>query len=995
MAARLFLLVGCLLCCGNVLAQKNCGTVTYQDMLKSQPESKEEFEQWMSGKLRDQIHSPQSARVNKLNQVITIPVVVHIIHNGEAPGTGSNIDDSRVIEQIERLNKDFRRLNADTVNTPDEYLDIAVDTEIEFSLAKRDPYGLPTTGINRVRGNRPVYDLVHNTELKALSYWPAEDYINLWVAELDNLLGYAQFPVSSTLQGLEIASENRLTDGVVIDTDFFGINPGLTPESIGRTCTHEVGHFLGLRHTWGDGGCSVDDYCDDTPRSISSNFGCPDAFSCGSKDMVENYMDLTDDLCMNLFTICQKNRMRVVMNNSPRRASLMFSKGALPPVMVNNDAGIREITVPQTNSCTPNLSPRAEVQNMGTNTINSFIIELLSNNNPVETLQINHDLDPLEIITVNFSSIEATDMASIGIAIKETNGVTDGNPENNSKELVLEEKTFSSLPIMETFIAIPPDWEIRNDDNSITWEVVNAPSDPAENTAASMNFFNYENSKGEYDYLVSPAFDLTTYTGLSLEFDVAYGPFSPGDQDGLIVAISDDCGNSFPVEQYVYFKQGMDLATAPVSTGQFVPSGRSQWRTETLNLDQYAGASHLRIAFIAVNDFGNNMYLDNIHISGTRIPDVDMGLVSVLSPSLVLCPAELSPQVLVKNTGLNTISNFQLSYSLETGAGGQIDYNGLPLSTGETTLVTFGPISISTGANKITVSIEQVEGQGQDGISTNNILEQPFLVNDNRDRIPKIEGFELPLESTDWNYLNPDHGITWAVTETGATEEAENRAAYMNFYTYDQQGQIDYLASPVLDFSHALDPVMTFNLAYAGNSNFDDGLLILGSSDCGINYSDTLFQAYGTELATVTRSGEFFPEDPSDWELQKVDLSKYRGNPQVRIAFAGINDFGNNLFIDDIEFFVSSNTESLELEPNQMIVYPNPSPGIFYISFNLEQRTDIALRIIDSMGRTIWNRQLGDILNQTLDVELPEAGGIYILQAAGSSFSSTRRIIVL
>ena len=224
MTVRLFLLLFCVIVCSSeVWGQKTCGTTVYQEMQKklTQPESKESFENWMSAKLQEQSLSRQFGRSAQLNQVLTIPVVVHIVHNGEALGSGANIHDSRVLEQIERLNKDFRRLNSDTVNTPGEFLGVAADTEIEFVLAQRDPHGLPTTGINRVMGSRPVYDLVHNTELKVLSYWPAEDYMNLWVAQLDNLLGYAQFPVSSSLQGLELASENRLTDGVVIDTDFF------------------------------------------------------------------------------------------------------------------------------------------------------------------------------------------------------------------------------------------------------------------------------------------------------------------------------------------------------------------------------------------------------------------------------------------------------------------------------------------------------------------------------------------------------------------------------------------------------------------------------------------------------------------------------------------------------------------------------------------------------------------------------------------------------
>ena len=111
----------------------------------------------------------------------------------------------------------------------------------------------------------------------------------------------------------------------------------------------------------------------------------------------------------------------------------------------------------------------------------------------------------------------------------------DGNPENDQKELTLDAKSFTSLPFTETFNVMPPDWEIRNHDNNISWTAASAPSDTPSNTAAYLNFFSYKDFRGEYDYLITPALDLTNYTDLSLSFDVAYAPFSPGDQDGLIV----------------------------------------------------------------------------------------------------------------------------------------------------------------------------------------------------------------------------------------------------------------------------------------------------------------------------------------------------------------------------------------------------------------------------------------------------------------------------
>ena len=980
----------------SVYGQKNCGTVAYQESLKNSQrvETEDAFEIWLQQKLKQHRQNEFLQPNTRVNQLITIPVVVHIVHNGESIGSGSNIEDSRIIEQIERLNKDFRRLNADTANTPMEFRPVAADTEIEFVLAKRDPYGLPTDGINRVKGERSIYDLVHNTELKALSYWPAEDYLNLWVAELESLLGYAQFPVSS-LEGLEIASENRLTDGVVIDTDFFGVNPALTPESIGRTCTHEVGHFLGLRHIWGDGGCSVDDFCGDTPRSNTSNYGCPDAQSCGSTDMVQNYMDLSDDLCMNLFTQCQRDRMRVVLGNSPRRYSLTVSSGATAPVMVDNDAGIRQIIMPYDLVCDTEVTPQVIVQNTGTNTITSVEVQLLLDGNPIENQTLTGDLEQLETITVSFSSLTVADMSNLEARITSTNGGTDGNPENNSQEVVIGTRTFDGLPILEIFDSFPSNWEVRNNDNSITWELADAPSEIAENSAARISFFNYDNSNGEYDYLISPALDLTTYTGLTLSFDFSYAQFSAGDKDGLIVAISEDCGNTFSTQNYVFFKQGNELATAPISGGAFVPSGRNDWSTEVINLDQYAGLSELRIAFIAVNDYGNNLYLDNISLDGARLPDIDLAVASSPQPIAVLCPGEVTPTAVIKNTGLNTINDFQVSYTIEDGTTGQLDYTGPPLTAGQSIEMSFEPVNVEIGPGIITYAIQTVDGQGNDGLSSNGTLEIKYLVDDSHDLIPSIENFDGTLEDSDWNQLSQDNEITWEVTSVSGIEAINNQAAFMNFYNYQQAGELDYLVSPALDFTTATTPTMTFNLAYAGIGNFQDGLLVVISSDCGKSYADTVFQAFGEDLATTFDSNEFYPQDSTDWKLHKIDLSKFAGLPEIRVALVAVNDFGNNLFIDNVQFFLSDRTNSLNFEANQMVAYPNPTDGEFSITFNLTQRSPINLQLINTMGQAVWDLQLPDVLNQTYEINLVESPGIYILQATGAGFRGTSRIIVL
>ncbi len=322
---------------------QECGTVEYNQDLRSKgilQQSDEQFELWMKQQL--DVARQQGLLGRKGSEPYRIQVVVHIIHNGEAVGSGTNIPAAQVLSQIEVLNKDFNRLNDDAGNTLAEFLPFASSLDIEFALAKVSPTGVSTSGINRVQGTQTSWSREDDVTLKSLSYWPAENYLNIWVCNLTGFRGYAQFPMS-TLPGLEVTPPNRLTDGVVIGHRYFGSSDygsfSLVPAfNKGRTTTHEVGHFLGLRHIWGDmNDCSGTDYVDDTPPQAGSTSGCPTSpeKSCPEENpvngMFQNYMDLTNDRCLNLFTEDQVSRMKIVLENSPLRASLLIPLNPEPP----------------------------------------------------------------------------------------------------------------------------------------------------------------------------------------------------------------------------------------------------------------------------------------------------------------------------------------------------------------------------------------------------------------------------------------------------------------------------------------------------------------------------------------------------------------------------------------------------------------------------------------------------------------------------------------
>jgi len=312
--------------------QRNCGTMQHLDEIRERDPGVDNRMDVENLDIKHWISNNTSSSKSMPN-IITIPVVVHVIYKNSS----QNISDAQIFSQIDILNEDFRMNNSDASSVPSAFAGVAADCEIEFCLAVRDPNGNVTTGITRTyttTSSFSGYTSMKYSSTGGQDAWNTSDYLNIWVCNLaSGLLGFATFP-----------GGNSNTDGVVCDYAYFG-NTGTatSPYDLGRTATHEVGHWLNLYHIWGDSYCG-NDYVSDTPKHEESNYGCPSyphASSCSgtgsSGEMFMNYMDYTNDACMFMFSTGQKNRMRATLNGS--RSSLLSSLGCqvvYPPIILSS-----------------------------------------------------------------------------------------------------------------------------------------------------------------------------------------------------------------------------------------------------------------------------------------------------------------------------------------------------------------------------------------------------------------------------------------------------------------------------------------------------------------------------------------------------------------------------------------------------------------------------------------------------------------------------------
>lgn len=454
---RLFLLFICLFHFSMVGAQIRCGS---DQLLKINTEQNAQF-------IQDRLHLEQRmhewAIKNKAqtNSIISIPVVFHVLYNTEE----QNISDQQLLSQLDVLNADFQRTNIDAINTPADFIDVAADASFEFCLAMRDPENNTTTGITRTNTSIDGFSLndnrIYYDSLGGKNGWSRDKYLNIWISKLNGVLGFASFPAGGIQE----------KDGLVIDYEHIGtIGTAVSPFHKGRTTTHELGHWLNLIHPWGDGNCA-DDFVADTPTQESENYGCPahPSPSCSNQgDMFQNFMDYTNDACMNLFTEGQKERMHAAFNTY--RNSLLTSNACILPL---EDAGISAVSLPNEESpyCGSTIEAQISLTNYSSLTLDSVTIICVDENENSHFTYWHGSLAAGATTSVTLNEIPLIDGShEWEVYTLLPDGAPDINTANDSYQL-----SFTSFDGQSVNLSITTDnygaenyWEIT-DENGTIW----------------------------------------------------------------------------------------------------------------------------------------------------------------------------------------------------------------------------------------------------------------------------------------------------------------------------------------------------------------------------------------------------------------------------------------------------------------------------------------------------------------------------------------------
>lgn len=920
---------------------QRCGT---DEAIQRQMETDPEFRAMMEKRERDyqnyvkaNLNNPTAftARTSTLSGPVIIPVVVHIV----LPNPNI-ITDADVQYFIDRLNLDYSGLNPDSTNGT-QFYSVRGHSLLRFQLARRDPSGNYTTGIERLSGTTQIGNgepqAIKNaaTATGGLNPWPFQQYYNLWVGgNSSGLLGIAP----------AIGPGTAASDGVCVNYQAFSNSScGYTIPAFGlaRTAVHEIGHNFGLYHSF-TGCASGADFAqittpgctlpstllggsDDTPGLGTATSGCPTgsvASGCAGATnppgkMYQNYMDYTDDPCYSMFTNAQVDRMHYILEYC-RGGGYLTTQGHLPPAgMPALDAAAMAIVSPGGSElvgctavsypapvCPGSFQPKIRIENRGSSTITSITVALSVNASVVATQTftgLNIPTYKNAVVTFTAAQNLVAGANVILYTLSAPNGGTDAVTTNNTATTTLNISTSTAAPFVQDFTgtAFPP----ANMTNNLgaKW-VRNAAGN---GNAGSAFIDNYNNaSVGELSDLRSLPIDPGSLPldSMVITWDLAHKNYGTTYNDTLSILVSNNCGVTFTE---IWKRGGAGLATAGASTAGYTTPAAADWKAQRIAIGgSLITSGPIIVVFRNKNLYGNNIFLDNINVFRFAAVANDAAVTAIVNPPLNLCSTTFTPVITVKNNGTNAITSLTINYQINASAPTTPVVYPVTLAAGASTNVTLSPVAtVTPGANTFKVTISSVNNL-TDPNSADNVSQVSFTAGAST-ALPISEGFEgATFPPNGWRIINPDGLVTWARTTLAA--KTGTASARVNIWNYTPaSNQLDYLVAPLFNLTGWGGGAVSFHYAYktySGTPADHDSLEVVVSTDCGTNWT-SLWKRGGTQLATEAGNAtNNWAPTAAQWTSTpiKVSLDAYVASGNILVAFRTKNRYGQNIYIDDV-----------------------------------------------------------------------------------------------
>jgi hypothetical protein len=673
----------------------------------------------------------------------------------------------------------------------------------------------------------------------------------------------------------------------------------------------------------------------------------------------------------------------------------------------NTDATLSDIIEPNGSApyCLLPINPSVTVRNVGTDTLKSIKVGLI--------------LDGVNVGINSFTGLSISLYNSQNLSIDlplnpapgdhilqaytfEPNGITDERTLNDTTSIAFSILEEISLPNTEGFesASFPPPggWSLSNPDGDLSWE---RTTDASKGGDASIVLRGFDYTiNGATDILKTPKISLNNVDSININFDVAYAQYAAGYNDSLQIIYSTDCGVTWIPTSYR--KGGANLSTTRgiYYSDSFVPDA-SQWRNESVGIATCGlNSSSILIGIKSINDFGNNIYVDNFSISKVNIVQANAAVLSITKPFGTLCSPDFTPEVIIANYGFDTLKTLKINYQIDNGSVGTFEYTGA-LPRCQTQVVALNSVSSSPGSHILTVFSTEPNGTADqapaDDTATKAVAISPIL------DAPLNEGFETTtFPPANWSIQNPDGLLTWE--RSTSTARTGTGSLTIRNYDYPVANTVDKFLSPVLKYSADVDSFfISFDYAYAqglqypGSTNLPlDTLEVQVTQDCGQSFT-TVWKKWGEELQTIndpnlTNGSMFTPNNLSQWKNVNIYLSPFISDKNFQVYFVAKSNKQNNVYIDNINIYTK--TLPKRLKDQGYLIYPSPFTNSFIIRNYRVPTTLRSIGVYNSVGQLVWAKDVNGTANTEMTVDIGRlAAGVYIVKLRYLEKTVVERIV--